>query len=74
MFNVSFQIYLIKYVFFTISNYENNIFFILKYYINNGNKNIHKIYQNSIENKDNMYLILKENKKFDNNLFENITK
>ena len=63
-----------KECFFTISNFEKNIFFILKYYINNGNKNINKIYKNRIENKDNMYLILKENKKFDNNLFGNITK
>ena len=63
-----------KECFFTISNFEKNIFFILKYYINNENKNINKIYKDSIENKDNMYLILKENKKFDNNLFGNITK
>ena len=60
--------------FFAIENSEKGKFFILKYYIKDGNKNTNKNYENSLENKNNMYLILKENKKFNNTLFEDITK
>ena len=60
--------------FFTISNMDKSEFFTLKYYINDGNKNDKKIYEKSIENKDNMHLIIKENKKINNGLFEYITK
>ena len=60
--------------FFTISNFENSQFFILKYYMNDGNPTYNIFYQNSLENQDNMYLILKENKIINSNLFEYIAK
>ena len=60
--------------FFTISNVNKSKYFVLKYFMIDGNKNYKNIYENSIENKNNMYLILKENKKINNGLFEYITK
>ena len=60
--------------FFTISNIDKNKFFILKYYMTKGNKNYNKIYENSLENKDNIYLIMKENKIINNRLFWSIRK
>ena len=54
--------------FFTISNMVENKFFILDYYMNDKNKIDNKTYE------INKYLILKENKKIHNGLFENITK
>ena len=60
--------------FFTITNIDKNKFFSLKYFMTYGDKNYNKIYENSQENKDNMYLIIKENKIINSGLFENITK
>ena len=60
--------------FFIISNSSKNQFFILKYYMNEENKDYYKIYENSFENKNNMYLILKEHKVLDERLFEYIKK
>lgn len=58
--------------FFAIENLEK--FFILKYYIKDSIKNNQKIYENSLENKNDMHLILKENKNFNKTLFEDINK
>ena len=60
--------------FFVIENLEKGIFFILKYYIKDVSQNTDKVYENSLENKDHTFLILKENKKFNKNLFEDIKK
>ena len=59
--------------FFTV-NTEKSKFFILKYNILDGNKNDKKIYENSRENVDNMYLIIKENKIINDGLFECVKK
>ena len=58
--------------FFIIQNNEKDIYFILKYYINNENKD--GSYENSLENKNNMYLIIKERKKFSKYLMDDILK
>ena len=55
--------------YFTI-NTEKSKFFILKYNILDENKNNHKIYENSKENDNNMYLIIKENKIINDGLYE----
>ena len=60
--------------FFTISNIDKNKFFILKYYMTDGEKKNKNIYENSIENKENMYLIIKENKIINDGLFECVRK
>ena len=59
--------------FFIIQNNEKDIYFILKYYINNE-KNKDGSYENSLENKNNMYLIIKERKKFSKYLMDDILK
>ena len=59
--------------FFIIQNNEKHIYFILKYYINNE-KNKDGSYENSLENKNNMYLIIKERKKFSKYLMDDILK
>ena len=60
--------------FFVISNSDKSPYFIIKYYSENLKQNSDKDYENNIENKENMYLVCKESKKFNKNLFENIKK
>ena len=58
--------------FFTISNSDKSPFFILKYYMKDKDQNKDIDYESSLENKENMYLILKEYKNFNENLFKDI--
>ena len=58
--------------FFVISNSDESSFFILKYYMKDSKQKNDKDYQNSNENKDNMFLLFKEIKTFNNILFDNI--
>jgi len=58
--------------FFAISNSDKNPFFIIKYYMKDSKQDSDKDYQNNNENKDNMFLLFKEIKTFNNNLFDDI--
>ena len=58
--------------FFAISNSDNSSFFILKYYMKDSKQDSDKDYQKSNENKDNMFLLFKEIKTFNNILFQDI--
>lgn len=58
--------------FFAISNSDKSSFFIIKYYMKDSRQDSDEDYQNSNENKDNMFLLFKEIKTFNNILFDDI--